>query len=57
MTSETSIENVDKRLVPWYFNKSNDSKSDPLWEQYAQLSCYMMELFNQRYKEGDIRYK
>ena len=52
-----AIEALDKTAVPWFFNKSDRPDSYTLWYQYGHLTCYMIEVFYQRYKAGDQSYR
>ena len=52
------IQRLDKLAMPWSFDKSNNPfKDNVLWIQYSHHTCYMIELFYQRYKAGDESFR
>ena len=51
------IEALNKTAMPWFFNKSANPDTSSVWQQYGHFTCYMIEVFYQRYKEGDQSYQ
>ena len=57
MNTTSTIQAIDAKIMPWFFNKADNPDSNVLWIQYNHFTCYMIEEFYQRYKDGDDSYR
>ena len=57
MNVTSIIQYMDQTLMPWSYNSANNPDTEVVWTQYSHFTCYTIETFYQRYKNGDQSYR
>ena len=43
--------------MPWSYNSSKNPDKEVVWTQYSHFECYMIEVFYQKYINGNKKFK